>query len=74
MTNSEQFTFIANLTKDQQDAIQEIDQLFQVSEDKLDILMHGVGQEMRTGLKAKDSDLKMIPSFVTGKDIHIRKR
>jgi hexokinase len=55
----------------QQTAIEEIEELFQVSEDKLDILMRGVGQEMRNGLNVtetgeKQNDLKMIPSFVAG--------
>jgi hexokinase len=61
-------TIIADLSKQQQDAILEIEKLFQVSEEKLGILMQGVGHEMRTGLKSnkEDNDLKMIPSFVTG--------
>lgn len=51
--------------------IDDITELFQVSQDKLDILMHGVAQEMHDGLNSaetdnKQSDLKMIPSFVTG--------
>lgn len=51
--------------------IDDITELFQVSQDKLDILMHGVAQEMHDGLNSaevdnKQNDLKMIPSFVTG--------
>lgn len=59
--------FIADVTKEQQVAMHEIEALFQVPRDKLDFLMHGVGQEMRNGLQTtQGSDLKMIPSFVTG--------
>lgn len=55
----------------QQTAIEEIEELFQASEEKLDLLMRGIGQEMRNGLNIaealeKQNDLKMIPSFVAG--------
>ena len=52
----------------QQNAIDEILEKFQVSEEKLNKLMHGVGYEMKNGLKSNkpSNDLKMIPSFVVG--------
>lgn len=58
-------------TVDQQKALEEIEDLFQVSQNRLDILMRGVSQEMRDGLhfpetRDTQNDLKMIPSFVTG--------
>lgn len=57
--------------------IDDITELFQVSQDKLDILMHGVAQEMHDGLNSaevdnKQNDLKMIPSFVTGNVAEVR--
>ncbi|KAI8096262.1 uncharacterized protein BX664DRAFT_323491 [Halteromyces radiatus] len=52
--------------------IDDIETMFQVSDDKLDILIRGFGDEMKTGLSRQNeqhhtsSVLKMIPSFVTG--------
>ncbi|GAA5804936.1 hypothetical protein HPULCUR_010446 [Helicostylum pulchrum] len=77
MTNRKAFTEVSstqqlkNSTLNQQKAIKEIEGLFQISDEKLDILMRGVGQEMRNGLNVpeteeKQNDLKMIPSFVAG--------
>lgn len=77
MTNRKAFIEVStsqqlkNSTLNQQKAIEEIEGLFQISDDKLDILMRGVGQEMRNGLNVpeteeKQNDLKMIPSFVAG--------
>lgn len=60
---------IKNETMNQRATIEYINELFQVSQEKLDILMAGVSQEMHNGLnlaEAEKSDLKMIPSFVTG--------
>lgn len=62
---------LENCSVDQQSALEEIENLFQVSQDRLDILMRGVSQEMRDGLhfpetRDTQNDLKMIPSFVTG--------
>jgi hypothetical protein len=56
----------------QQAVITEIKKVFQVSQEKLEILMSGVSQEMHKGLnlaetEEQQNDLKMIPSFVTGK-------
>lgn len=56
----------------QQKAIEEIESLFQVSDEKLDILMRAIGKEMHNGLNIQETnenqnDLKMIPSFVAGK-------
>ncbi|KAI8073564.1 hexokinase-domain-containing protein [Thamnidium elegans] len=78
MTNRKAFTEVSSSTQqlknsslNQQKAIEEIEGLFQISDDKLDILMRGVGKEMRNGLNVpeteeKQNDLKMIPSFVAG--------
>lgn len=52
----------------QQTAIEDMLQKFHVPDEKLSALMHGVGLEMKHGLKANEpsNDLKMIPSFVSG--------
>lgn len=62
---------LRNGSVEQQKALEEIKDLFHVSQDCLDILMRGVSQEMRHGLgipetRETQNDLKMIPSFVTG--------
>lgn len=75
MTTHTPFTIqhqFKNGSVNQQKAMEEIEDLFQVSMDKLDVLVRGVGQEMRNGLSVPETrnalnDLKMIPSFVAGK-------
>lgn len=52
--------------------LSKVESLFQVTNDQLDDLLLGFNEEMKTGLNitnraTKGSELKMIPSYVTGK-------
>ncbi|KAL1931023.1 hypothetical protein VTP01DRAFT_10160 [Rhizomucor pusillus] len=58
----------------QQEAVKEIEEMFRVSSSQLNALVRGFKEEMQAGLAddtqaqplPRSSDLKMIPSFVTG--------
>lgn len=56
---------------EQVEALADIQKLFNVSDHQLAELVKRMGEEMQIGLERDDaSDLKMIPSFVTGKPIY----
>lgn len=57
----------------QQEAMDKLRDMFQVTRDQLNVLVRGFEEEMRAGLAddshdvaTRSSDLKMIPSYVTG--------
>ena len=58
----------------QQAAVEEIRQQLHVSQDQLNAIVHGFEKEMEAGLadaEGRTGDLKMIPSYVTGKTLFL---
>ncbi|KAI8975199.1 hexokinase-domain-containing protein [Mycotypha africana] len=59
------------MDKRKQDILSQIEQAFRVTDEQLNKLVEGINEEMRNGLNkletaTKTSELKMIPSYVTG--------
>lgn len=57
-----------------QQILQQVESAFRVTDDQLNHLVLGFNEEMKTGLNitnraTKGSELKMIPSYVTGKSV-----
>lgn len=56
-----------------QDILSRVENVFRVTDEQLNHLVLGFNEEMKTGLNIKNSatkgsELKMIPSYVTGKE------
>ncbi len=54
-----------------QQILSRVESVFRVNDEQLNNLVHGFNEEMKTGLSVinrakKGSELKMIPSYVTG--------
>jgi hexokinase len=65
---------MSSLTSHKQQILENVSNAFAVTDDQLNFLIEGFNEEMKAGLAidrtsavTKTSELKMIPSYVTGK-------
>jgi hexokinase len=60
---------LKHASEEQQKTLENIIQTFEISDEKLETMVKGFAEEMARGLEANDPhcDMKMIPSWVTGK-------